>query len=157
MPGHTQADRVPGRLTIATCQFPVDADIKKNRAYVLRQMRRAAGRGADIVHFPECALSGYAGSDMDDLSNLDWDLLRRATLDVMAAATAAGVWVPDRRPHRRARESPAAIPRRTPPADVGRRWPESDGDKIPATAGEGYKFHLVVEVREVDGCGLHVA
>jgi hypothetical protein len=46
------------------------------------------------------------------------------------------------------KESPAATPRRTPPADVGRRWPESEGDKIPSTAGEGYKFHLVVEVRE---------
>lgn len=93
MPGYTQADRISGRLTIATCQFPVDADINKNRAYVLRQIRQAAGRGADVVHFPECALSGYAGSDMADLSNLDWDLLRRATLDVMAAAAAAGVWV----------------------------------------------------------------
>ncbi|MER7460033.1 carbon-nitrogen hydrolase family protein [Micromonospora sp. NPDC126480] len=88
-----RVDRAPGRLTVATCQFPVDADISRNLTYVLRQIRQAAGRGADVVHFPECALSGYAGSDMADLADLDWGRLEQATYAVMAAAAKAGVWV----------------------------------------------------------------
>jgi deaminated glutathione amidase len=81
------------RLTVATCQFPVDADISRNLACILRQVRQAAKRGAHVVHFPECALSGYAGSDMADLAGLDWGLLEQATRAAMAAAAAAGVWV----------------------------------------------------------------
>ncbi|GAI80841.1 unnamed protein product, partial [marine sediment metagenome] len=33
----------------------------------------------DIVHFPECALSGYPGVDMETLDDFDWKLLYQAT------------------------------------------------------------------------------
>lgn len=46
------------KLTIATCQFPVCADIAKNKKYVLSQMKSAEQKGADVAHFPEAALSG---------------------------------------------------------------------------------------------------
>ena len=46
------------KLIVATCQFPVDADIRNNTGYVLRQMRHAKARGADVAHFPEASLSG---------------------------------------------------------------------------------------------------
>jgi len=73
-----------GRLVVATCQFPVDADVTRNLRYVLRQVKEAASRGAAVVHFPECALSGYAGSDLADLEAMDWDRLERA-VGVLAA------------------------------------------------------------------------
>jgi hypothetical protein len=31
------------KLIVATCQFPVDADIRRNTEYVLRQMRHRQG------------------------------------------------------------------------------------------------------------------
>ena len=61
----------PAGLSIATCQFPVEADISSNKSYVLRQMRKAARMGARVVHFSECALSGYAGVEFDSLGFIE--------------------------------------------------------------------------------------
>jgi predicted amidohydrolase len=80
-------------LRVATCQFSVEADVGHNRGWILRQIRQAAGEGADVVHFSECALSGYLGVDVPNASALDWDQLTDATRDVMAAAAELGVWV----------------------------------------------------------------
>ncbi|RSM71806.1 carbon-nitrogen hydrolase family protein [Actinoplanes sp. ATCC 53533] len=81
------------RLIVATCQFPVDADVTRNLRYVLRQIREAASRGAEVVHFPECALSGYAGSDLADLEAMDWGRLDHAMRQVMRCAAESSVWV----------------------------------------------------------------
>lgn len=80
-------------LAVATCQFSVEARIDHNRRWVLRQIDEAARSGADVVHFSECALSGYAGVDIPDIAALDWDALRQATRDVLAAARRRRVWV----------------------------------------------------------------
>lgn len=45
-------------VRVATCQFPVAADIDANLRWMARQMSSAAIRGAIVVHFPEGALSG---------------------------------------------------------------------------------------------------
>ena len=58
------------KLAVATCQFPVDADIRRNGRYVLRQMRAAADQGAHVAHFPEACVSGYAGSDFPSTKGL---------------------------------------------------------------------------------------
>ena len=50
-------------ITIASCQFSVEADICQNRDTILAQVDEAADRGARIIHFSETALSGYAGVD----------------------------------------------------------------------------------------------
>ncbi len=81
------------RITIATCQFPVDADIRRNQGYVLRQMRIAKGRGAHVAHFPECSLSGYAGTDFASYKGFDWSLLKECTPDVLALARHLRLWV----------------------------------------------------------------
>ncbi len=80
-------------LRVATCQFPVEADIAGNLRFTLRQIRQAAAQGARLVHFSECALSGYAGVEFSDMSQLDWDQLVAATGDIQQAARQAGVWV----------------------------------------------------------------
>ncbi len=80
-------------LAVATCQFSVEARIGHNRRWVLRQIDEAARAGADVVHFSECALSGYAGVDIPDIAAIDWDALRQATRDVLAAARQRRVWV----------------------------------------------------------------
>jgi predicted amidohydrolase len=80
-------------LRIATCQFSVEADIAHNRRWILKQIAQAADAGADIAHFSETALSGYAGVDIPNIAALDWDQLVAATQDIQAAAKTHKMWV----------------------------------------------------------------
>lgn len=80
-------------IRVATCQFSVEPEIAHNTKCVLEQMRRAAADGADVVHFSECALSGYAGVDIPDADFIDWRLLRESTREMMAEAKRQRVWV----------------------------------------------------------------
>jgi predicted amidohydrolase len=48
---------------------------------------------ATIVHFSECALTGYPGVDMKSMDNFDWDELNKATDSIMDLAKELGVWV----------------------------------------------------------------
>jgi deaminated glutathione amidase len=80
-------------VTVATCQFPVSADIGSNQRHIARQMDEAAAGGADVAHFPEAALSGYAGVDFASFEGFDWDALRRASRAVLDHARELGLWV----------------------------------------------------------------
>jgi len=80
-------------LRLATSAFPMSADIGSNLRSITRQIRKASAGGAHLVHFPECALSGYAGVDFPDHRGFDWDRLAASVAQVQAAAAAAGVWV----------------------------------------------------------------
>jgi len=82
-----------GRLRIAACQFPVGERIGENAEWISAQMRTAKMNGAELVHFPECALSGYGGADWTDISALDWQLLRTETEAIMNLARDLKVWV----------------------------------------------------------------
>lgn len=62
-------------LTVATCQFPVGADVAGNLGRIKRQVGRASRGGARVAHFPEGALSGYAGVDFESFDGFDWELL----------------------------------------------------------------------------------
>ena len=81
------------RLTVATCQFSVSADIAANAAQIKRQMTRASRGGARVAHFPEGALSGYAGTDFETFDGFDWDTLRQATDEVAGNARSLGIWL----------------------------------------------------------------
>jgi deaminated glutathione amidase len=80
-------------VRVATCQFPVSAAVGANLAYIKRQARAARERGADIVHFPEAALSGYAGTDFDGFADFDWDELSRASSEVLRLARSLRIWM----------------------------------------------------------------
>lgn len=75
-----------GEVRVATCQFPVSAGIKANLRYITRQIRIARERGAHVAHFPEGALSGYAGTDFESFAGFDWDALAGAMSDVLGCA-----------------------------------------------------------------------
>lgn len=81
------------KIKVGTCQFPTSAEIKANRDFVLRLMREAKARGADVAHFPECCLSGYAGSDFESNANIDWQQLTSFVVDVMELAASLKLWV----------------------------------------------------------------
>ncbi len=80
-------------LRVATCQFPTSADIRKNLEYVLCQTYRAKDQGADVVHFPEACLSGYAGHDFASYRGFNWGQLAKSTPHVLALARELEVWV----------------------------------------------------------------
>ncbi len=81
------------KITIATCQFPITSDIRRNLGYVKRQMKSARDKGADLAHFSECCLGGYAGVDLPSLEGYDWDLLQRSAREVTELARELGLWV----------------------------------------------------------------
>jgi len=82
-----------GILNIATCQFSVSAEIEANAGHIVALMREAAEKDADVVHFSECALSGYASVDFASFEGYHWDLLNEKTLEIIELAGQLGVWV----------------------------------------------------------------
>jgi predicted amidohydrolase len=80
-------------LVVATCQFPVSDDPGHNGRFVLRQMRHAREQGAQVAHFPEACLSGYAGADLAGYQGFDWDLLDQVKYRVQELAAELGLWV----------------------------------------------------------------
>jgi len=80
-------------LKVATCQFAVGASIKRNSRTICEFLRKAKKAKADIVHFSECALSGYVGTDFPNFEGYDWDLLREETQKIMALASELSLWV----------------------------------------------------------------
>jgi predicted amidohydrolase len=82
-----------GRLRIATCQFAVGRNIRRNSREICDFLGKAKKAKADIVHFSECALSGYVGTDFPNFAGYDWDLLHEETEKVMALAGELGIWV----------------------------------------------------------------
>lgn len=74
-------------LIVATCQFPVSGDVEQNAAYILSHLATAKKKDADIAHFSESSLSGYAGIDFARMENQDQRVLQSA-LDRIAEATA---------------------------------------------------------------------
>ena len=89
----TQDVKNPGSLRLAASQFPVSADIDSNAGWIRKHMEQAKREGADIIHFPECALSGYAGVDHKSLDSLDWVLLHSQTESILSLARDLDLWV----------------------------------------------------------------
>jgi predicted amidohydrolase len=81
------------KLAVATCQFPIGSDMRKNLRYVVRQIRTAKDRGADVAHFPEACLPGYAGTDFASSEGFDWSLLEECTQRGLDLARESGMWV----------------------------------------------------------------
>src|SRR5260370_27768827 len=85
-------DEQVAALSVATWWSPVSAHIGANPQYVKRQMATPSRRGARVAHFPEGALSGYAGTDFETFAGFDWDRLGEATAEVAQHARQLGIW-----------------------------------------------------------------
>lgn len=81
------------KLIVATCQFPISADIRSNLQYVSQQMTAAKNCGAQVAHFAEACLSGYAGTDFPSYQGFDWALLEACTHQILALARQLQIWV----------------------------------------------------------------
>jgi len=82
-----------GILKVATCQFSVGRDIRRNAREISKFLCESAKAKADIVHFPECALSGYVGADFPNFDGYDWQLLEEETEKITAIAKKLRLWV----------------------------------------------------------------
>ncbi|MAE63124.1 MAG: carbon-nitrogen hydrolase [Phycisphaeraceae bacterium] len=81
------------KLTVATCQYAVTGSIERNLGYVLRQMKSAKAKGADVAHFSETCLPGYAGVEFPSMNGFDWSALDAATRRVVQYAADLRLWV----------------------------------------------------------------
>ncbi len=81
------------KLKIATVQHPVGHQIKNNLNYMRKYMLVAANNEVDIVHFPECNLSGYAGLDFTDYAQQDPSQLENACSEIASLAGQLAIWV----------------------------------------------------------------
>jgi len=92
-------------IRLATAQFELTGNIDRNLEVILELSKKACAEGARLIVFPECAVNGYPGGDMVDLSGVDPDKVQDAlqSISVQAAELrmfiAAGVALPldDRR------------------------------------------------------------
>lgn len=91
--GNSTRARPREKLRIATCQFPVTADIAANARHIRDFMREATDAGAHLLHTSEAALSGYAGSDFASFHGYDWKLLRAETAALRERAKELKQWL----------------------------------------------------------------
>jgi len=80
-------------LTIATCQHPVSADIQSTLKAILKLVRSAKSQGADIAHFSECNLTGYAGLDFKDIDHNDKPVINDALEQLKDLAGTLKIWL----------------------------------------------------------------
>lgn len=81
------------KLIVATCQFPVSADIRRNQIWITNQMIAARRRGAHLAHFSEASLSGYAGIEFPSFDDFDWEQQRESMVRIMSLAKKLKLWV----------------------------------------------------------------
>ncbi|MEA1997124.1 MAG: carbon-nitrogen hydrolase family protein, partial [Gemmatimonadota bacterium] len=81
------------KLRVAVVQFPVSGDMDRNYRYMASWIRRAAEKGAELVHFPETALTGYYKVHLDDTSEIDRGLLEECSLRLRSLAGELGLWL----------------------------------------------------------------
>lgn len=81
------------KIRIAACQFAVGKSIRRNANNIIRFLHRAKKARADIVHFSECALSGYAGFDLASTDDIDWGLLHDETRKIITLAAQMKLWI----------------------------------------------------------------
>lgn len=82
-----------GKLVVASCQFPVSGNVSENAEWIKKQMISAKNSGAHIVHFPECALSGYGGVDVKDGNDFSWNEIKVQTENILNLAKELKLWV----------------------------------------------------------------
>lgn len=79
-------------LSIAVAQSHVSADTRANGRHVRALMQRAGDRGARLIQFTECALSGRARNHISNWHRVDWDAVDEELAETAALACKLGLW-----------------------------------------------------------------
>jgi predicted amidohydrolase len=80
-------------IVVATAQSLISTDIRENGFEIRRLMTLAARAGADLIHFPEAAISGYVKSQISEWKMVDWQVLRDELEATARLAGGLGLWV----------------------------------------------------------------
>ncbi len=78
-------------MKIGAFQFPVTADLSKNRYYILDGMQQAAEQGARLLLLPECALTGYPRKDMESPEQINFSIVENALAELVVRSTELGL------------------------------------------------------------------
>ena len=81
------------KLKVASCQFPVTEDVRRNARFIRRYMKKAVSGGAHVLHTSEACLSGYAGTDFASFNGYAWDVLREETSRCRELASDLELWL----------------------------------------------------------------
>ena len=80
-------------LRIATSQFPVSPDIRKNVKTIEKQIVIASRQKAELIHFCECSLSAYGGIDFPFYSDESTAKINAEIIKIRALAHNHKIWV----------------------------------------------------------------
>jgi predicted amidohydrolase len=81
------------KITISTAQFPVIKNIKRNLNYIKKLSNQAKNEKADLIHFSETCLGGYAGSEFDSWDGYDWNLQETTEREILELAKELGIGI----------------------------------------------------------------
>jgi len=85
--------KTPDPITVAGIQFdPKIGLVRENRERILSLMTKAAGQGARLIVFPECALSGYVFDDLDEAREASERVSGPSTEAIAATCQELGVY-----------------------------------------------------------------
>ena len=79
-------------IVLATAQSLITPDIRANGTEIRRLMELARAQGADVIHFPEAAMSGYTKSQIKSWDDVDWNALEDELEQTARLAGALGLW-----------------------------------------------------------------
>jgi predicted amidohydrolase len=80
-------------IVLTTAPSLITPDVRANGAQIRKMMDQARAEGAQIVHFPEGALSGYAKSEVLAWQDADWECIRSEIGHIAEYAKALRLWV----------------------------------------------------------------
>ena len=80
-------------LRIASSQFPVSGSITRNARYIAAQMKEAAEKGAQLIHFPEASLTGWGPSHFESFKNYNWEGLDHHVEKICELSLSLNLWV----------------------------------------------------------------
>ena len=78
-------------MRLAAYQFGVTGDIKQNMSVIVSAVRQAAEQKADLVIFPECAVSGYPPKNIAKAENIDFSAVDRAIKELKELSDSLGI------------------------------------------------------------------
>jgi NAD+ synthase (glutamine-hydrolysing) len=80
-------------IRLATAQFELTEKIDRNLEAILELSKKASTEDSRLIVFPECAVSGYPGGDMVDLSGVDPDTVQEALRRISAQAAESRIFI----------------------------------------------------------------
>jgi omega-amidase len=136
-------------LSVAVVQMRSSKDLTKNTEHIAGYIRGCASNGAQVIVFPECALSGYFEDAIAELSAED---LSRAEQKLADVCKEAAVYAIIGTPHRSERKlynsavvlSPAGkVIERYHKIQLAERWPEA-GDHMSVFKIHGVSCSIII-------------